>query len=43
MELKSQQCQKGSARFRIGLNPNFSKEDLERFVKELKYEIDSVL
>lgn len=34
---------KGSARFRIGLNPNFSKEDLERFVKELKYEIDSIL
>lgn len=34
---------KGTARFRIGLNPNFSKEVLKKFVKELKYEIDSVL
>lgn len=34
---------KGTARFRIGLNPNLSKDILKKFVKELKYEIDSVL
>ena len=33
---------KGTARFRIGLNPQLSKEDILRFVKELKYEIDTV-
>lgn len=33
---------KGTARFRIGLNPNISIEELEAFVKELKYEIDTV-
>lgn len=33
---------KGTARFRIGLNPSLSKEDISRLVKELKYEIDTV-
>ena len=33
---------KGTARFRIGLNPSLSKEDISRFVKELKYEIDTI-
>lgn len=33
---------RGTARFRIGLNPDISKVDIERFVKELKYEIDSI-
>ncbi|MDU1911521.1 aminotransferase class I/II-fold pyridoxal phosphate-dependent enzyme [Fusobacterium sp.] len=33
---------KGTARFRIGLNPYLSKEDIFRFVKELKYEINTV-
>lgn len=34
---------KGTARFRIGLNPNISIEQIETFVKELKDEIDTVL
>ncbi len=34
---------KGTARFRIGLNPQLSKEDILRFVKELKYEINTIL
>ena len=33
----------GTARFRIGLNPEIPKEEIERFVKELKNEIDTVL
>lgn len=33
---------KGSARFRIGLNPNITFEEISQFVKELKNEIDTV-
>ncbi len=33
---------KGTARFRIGLNPNISFEEIKTFVKELKYELDTV-
>lgn len=33
---------KGTARFRIGLNPDISFEEIERFIKELKYEIDTI-
>jgi 8-amino-7-oxononanoate synthase len=33
----------GSARIRIGLNPNISEEDLDKFFEELNYEIDTVL
>lgn len=33
---------KGTARFRIGLNSDISLEQIEQFVKELKYEIDTI-
>ena len=33
---------RGTARFRIGLNPDISKADIERFIKELVYEINNV-
>lgn len=33
---------KGTARFRIGLNPDLSKENIKQLVKELKYEIDTI-
>lgn len=33
---------KGTARFRIGLNPWLSKEDIFKFIKELNYEINTV-
>lgn len=33
---------RGTARFRIGLNPNISKKEIEDLIKELKYEIDTV-
>lgn len=34
---------KGTARFRMGLNPDIKKTDIERFVKELKNELDTLL
>lgn len=33
---------KGTARFRIGLNPYITYEEIEKFVEELKYEIDTI-
>lgn len=33
---------KGTARFRIGLNPDITFEEMKNFVKELKYEIDTI-
>ena len=33
---------KGTARFRIGLNPEISFEEIKNFVEELKYEIDTI-
>lgn len=33
---------KGTARFRIGLNPYITFEEIEKFVEELKYEIDTI-
>ncbi|WP_410207994.1 aminotransferase class I/II-fold pyridoxal phosphate-dependent enzyme [Fusobacterium sp.] len=33
----------GTARFRLSLNPDISKNEIERFVKELKNEIDTLL
>ena len=33
---------KGSARFRIGLNPYITFKEIEKFIEELKYEIDTI-
>ncbi len=33
---------KGTARFRIGLNPYITYEEIEKFVEGLKYEIDTI-
>ncbi|WP_426709149.1 aminotransferase class I/II-fold pyridoxal phosphate-dependent enzyme [Cetobacterium sp. SF1] len=34
---------KGTSRIRIGLNPNISQNDIYNFLKELKYELNSIL
>lgn len=40
--VKEPSVPKGTARFRLGLNPNISKEEIKKFVEELKHEIDTV-
>ena len=41
--IKEPTVPKGTARFRISLNPSLSKENISRFVRELKNEIDCLL
>ena len=33
---------KGTARIRLGLNPTFTEEEIQLFLKELKYELDTI-
>ncbi len=41
--IKEPTVPKGTARFRIGLNPNITHAEIEKFIEELKDEINSVL
>lgn len=42
LPIKEPTVPKGSSRIRIGLNPNFTHEQIDQFIKELKFELNNL-